>query len=79
MDIESAVQTLQSDEEMGAVQMRSPVSQNGESIQHVNGTDHGSTDSQANSKSHRQSPSKCRNQSKKSERTPSGLGLGLWA
>ncbi|PWZ24146.1 Protein S-acyltransferase 24 [Zea mays] len=64
-DIESTVQTLQSDEEMGPIQMSSPVSQNGESIPpHVNGTDHGSTISHANSKSHRQSPSNC-------------LGLGL--
>ena len=79
-DIENTVQTLQSDEEMGPIQMRSPVSQNGESIPpHVIGTGHGSTNSHASSKSHRQSPSKCCDQSKKSDGTPLGLGLGLRA
>ncbi|RLN08898.1 protein S-acyltransferase 24-like [Panicum miliaceum] len=77
-DIERVVQASQPDEEMGPIQTRSAVLQNGESVPlHVNGTDHSSTDSQANSKSHRQSSAKCCNHSKKSERTPLDLGLGL--
>ncbi|XP_062223877.1 protein S-acyltransferase 24-like isoform X1 [Phragmites australis] len=79
-DIERVEQTLQPDEETGTIQMtRSAVLQNGESIPlHINGTDHGCSDSQANSKSHGQlSPSKCCNHSKKSDKTPLGLGLGL--
>ncbi|KAJ1278231.1 hypothetical protein BS78_04G063400 [Paspalum vaginatum] len=77
-DTEAAAQTLQPDEEMVSVHMtRSTVSQNDESIPvHVNGTENDSTDLQGHSKSHHQSPSKCCNQSKKSERTPLGLGLG---
>ncbi|CAL5059892.1 unnamed protein product [Urochloa decumbens] len=69
-DIERVVQTLQPDEEMGPIQMgRSEVAHNCESTPlHGNGTDHCSTDSPVNSKSHR---------SKKSERTPFGLGMGL--
>ncbi|CAN6237356.1 unnamed protein product [Urochloa humidicola] len=68
-DIERVAQTLQPDEEMGPIQMRSAVAHNCESTPlHVNGTDHSSTDSQVNSKSHR---------SKKSERTLLGLGMGL--
>jgi palmitoyltransferase len=76
-DIERVVQTLQPDEEMGPIQT-SAVLQNGESVPlHVNGTDHSSTDSQVNSKSHSQSSAKCCSHNKKSERTPLGLGLGL--
>ncbi|CAN6271701.1 unnamed protein product [Urochloa humidicola] len=71
-DIERVVQTLQPDEEMGPIQMgRSALAHNCESTPlhvHGNGTDHSSTDSEVNSKSHR---------SKKSERTPLGLGMGL--
>uniref|UniRef100_K3YQT1 S-acyltransferase n=1 Tax=Setaria italica TaxID=4555 RepID=K3YQT1_SETIT len=77
-DIEKVVQTLQPDEEMGPIQMRSAVSQNSESVPlHANGSDHSSTHLQGNSNSHRQSSSKCCSNSKKSERTPLGLGLGL--
>ncbi|GJN19190.1 hypothetical protein PR202_gb06436 [Eleusine coracana subsp. coracana] len=79
-DIEKAEPTVRPDEEMGTIQMtRSTISQNGESIPlHVNGTDHGCADSQANSKSHRpHSPSKDCNHNKKSDKTPLGLGLGL--
>jgi len=77
-DIERVVQAVQLDEEMGPIQTRSAVLQSGESTPlHVNGIDHSSNDSQANSKSHRQSSAKCCNPSKKSERTPLGLGLGL--
>ncbi|WVZ77593.1 hypothetical protein U9M48_025446 [Paspalum notatum var. saurae] len=75
-DTEVVVQTLQPDEEMVQIHMtRSTVSQSDESIPvHVNGTEHGSTYLQAHLKSHHQSSSKCCNQSKKSERTPLGLG-----
>jgi len=77
-DIERVVQAVQLDEEMGPIQTRSAVLQSGESTPlHVNGIDHSSNNSQANSKSHRQSSAKCCNPSKKSERTPLGLGLGL--
>lgn len=79
-DIEKVEQMLQPDEEMGMIQMtRSAVSQNGNNMSlHVNGTDHGCADSQVNSKSHRQhGSSKCCNHSKKTDKTPLGLGLGL--
>ncbi|TVU01986.1 hypothetical protein EJB05_52521, partial [Eragrostis curvula] len=84
-DIERVEQTVHHDEEIGTIQMtRSAISQNGEGIPlHVNGTDHACADSQANSKSHRQlSPSKCcdhskKTDSKKVDKTPLGLGLGL--
>ncbi|CAN6230604.1 unnamed protein product [Urochloa humidicola] len=69
-DIERAVQTLQPDEEMGPIHMgRSALAHNCESTPlHAIGTDHSSTDPEVNSKSHR---------SKKSERTPLCLGMGL--
>jgi len=79
-DIEKVEQTLHPDEEMAMIQMtRNAVLQNGESMPlHANGTDHDCDDSLANSKSHRQaSSSKCCNHSKKSDKTPLGLGLGL--
>uniref|UniRef100_A0A0E0CGT5 protein S-acyltransferase n=1 Tax=Oryza meridionalis TaxID=40149 RepID=A0A0E0CGT5_9ORYZ len=80
-DIERVEQTLQPDEELGMIQMtRSAVSQNGESMSlHANGTDHGCADPQGNSKSHRHShgSSKCCSHSKKPDKTPLGLGLGL--
>ncbi|XP_062229390.1 protein S-acyltransferase 24-like isoform X1 [Phragmites australis] len=78
-DIEWLEQTLHTDEEMGMVQMTSAVSQNGDSpLHHGNGTDHGCADSQANTKSHSQiSSSQCCDHSKRTDRTPLGLGLGL--
>lgn len=77
-DIERAVQTFQPDEEMGSIQMRRAVSQNSEGVPvHANGSDHSCSHLQGNSSSHRQSSSKCCSNSKKSERTPLGLGLGL--
>ncbi|EEE56453.1 hypothetical protein OsJ_05649 [Oryza sativa Japonica Group] len=80
-DIERVEQTLQPDEELGMIQMtRSAVSQNGESMSlHANGTDHGCADPQGNSKSHRHShgSSQCCSHSKRPDKTPLGLGLGL--
>jgi palmitoyltransferase len=79
-DIEKVEQTLHPDEEMATIQMtRSAVPQNGESMPlHGNGADQCCADSQANSKSHRHvSSSKCCNHSKKADKTPLGLGLGL--
>uniref|UniRef100_A0A0E0JWH2 S-acyltransferase n=1 Tax=Oryza punctata TaxID=4537 RepID=A0A0E0JWH2_ORYPU len=80
-DIERVEQTLQPDGELGMIQMtRSAVSQNGESMSlHANGADHGCADPQGNSKSHRNShgSSKCCSHSKKPDKTPLGLGLGL--
>uniref|UniRef100_A0A0D9VD18 Isoleucyl-tRNA synthetase n=1 Tax=Leersia perrieri TaxID=77586 RepID=A0A0D9VD18_9ORYZ len=79
-DIERVEQTSQSDEELGMIEMtRGAVSQNGESMPlHVNGTDHGCADPQGNSKSHRpHGSSKCCSHSKKPDKTPLGLGLGL--
>jgi palmitoyltransferase len=78
-DIERLEQTLHTDEEMGMIQMTSAVSQNGDNpLHHGNGTDHSCTDSQANSKPHSQvGPSQCCDHSKRNDRTPLGLGLGL--
>ncbi|XP_020149687.1 protein S-acyltransferase 24 [Aegilops tauschii subsp. strangulata] len=79
-DIEKVEQTSHPDEEMAIMHMtRSAVSQNGESVPlHANGADHVCADSQTNSKSHRQvSSSKCCDHSKKTDKTPLGLGLGL--
>ncbi|KAL6603056.1 hypothetical protein ACP70R_043417 [Stipagrostis hirtigluma subsp. patula] len=78
-DIERLEQTLHADEEMGMIQMTSAVSQNGDGpLHHGNDTDHACADSHANSKSHSQvSSSKCCDHSKRTDRTPLGLGLGL--
>lgn len=79
-DIEKVEQTSHPDEEMAMIHMtRSAVSQNGESMPlHANGADHVCADSQTNSKSHRQvSSSKCCDHTKKTDKTPLGLGLGL--
>ncbi|XP_062178658.1 protein S-acyltransferase 24-like isoform X2 [Phragmites australis] len=78
-DIERLEQTSDTDEEMGVIQMTSAVSQNGDGpLHHGNGPDHGCADSQANSKSHSQvSSSQCCDHSKRTDRTPLGLGLGL--
>jgi palmitoyltransferase ZDHHC13/17 len=71
-DIERLEQTLHTDEEMGMIQMTSTATQNG------NGADHGHTDSQVSSKSHSQaSSSQCYDHSKRTDRTPLGLGMGL--
>ena len=78
-DIERLEQTSHTDEEMGMVQMTSAVSQNGDNpLHHGNGTDHSRSDSQANSKPHSQvGSSQCCDHSKRADRTPLGLGLGL--
>jgi palmitoyltransferase len=76
-DIERLEQTSHTDEEMGMIQMTGAVSlsQNGD---HGNGTDHSCTDSQTNSKSHSKAgSSQCCDHSKRTDRTPLGLGLGL--
>jgi len=79
-DTERLEQTLPTDEEMGMIQMTSAVSQqNGDNhLHHGNGTDHSCAVSQANSKPHSQvGSSQCCDHSKRTDRTPLGLGLGL--
>ncbi|CAN6163315.1 unnamed protein product [Urochloa humidicola] len=78
-DIERLEQTSHTDEEMGMIQMTSAVSQNGDNhLHHGNGTNHSCADSQANSKPHSQvGSSQCCDHSKRTDRTPLGLGLGL--
>ncbi|GJN38936.1 hypothetical protein PR202_gb28018 [Eleusine coracana subsp. coracana] len=77
-DIERIEQSLHTDEETGMIQMTSTVTQNGDGpLHHGNGADHGHTDS-VNSKSHSQaSSSQCCDHSKRTDRTPLGLGMGL--
>ncbi|GJM97876.1 hypothetical protein PR202_ga14836 [Eleusine coracana subsp. coracana] len=77
-DIERLEQTLHTDEETGMIQMTSTVTQNGDGpLHHGNGAGHGHTDS-VNSKSHIQaSSSQCCDHSKRTDRTPLGLGMGL--
>ncbi|TVU08302.1 hypothetical protein EJB05_41702 [Eragrostis curvula] len=77
-DIERLEQTLHTDEEMGMIQMTSRVTQNGDGLHHGNGTDHVCVESQANSKAHSQvNSSECCDHSKRTDRTPLGLGMGL--
>uniref|UniRef100_A0A0E0HU33 protein S-acyltransferase n=1 Tax=Oryza nivara TaxID=4536 RepID=A0A0E0HU33_ORYNI len=78
-DIERLDHTSHTDEEMGMIQMTNAVSQNGEGpSHHGNGTGHSCAESHAHSKSHSQvSSSQCCDHSKKTDRTPLGLGLGL--
>jgi len=79
-DVERLQQTSHADEEIGMIQMTSAVPQNGEGHSHHDGndTDHACADSHANSNSHSQGgPSKCCDHSKKNDKTPFGLGLGL--
>uniref|UniRef100_A0A0E0ACH2 protein S-acyltransferase n=1 Tax=Oryza glumipatula TaxID=40148 RepID=A0A0E0ACH2_9ORYZ len=78
-DIERLDNTSHTDEEMGMIQMTNAVSQNGEGpSHHGNGTGHSCAESHAHSKSHSQvSSSQCCDHSKKTDRTPLGLGLGL--
>uniref|UniRef100_J3MG81 S-acyltransferase n=1 Tax=Oryza brachyantha TaxID=4533 RepID=J3MG81_ORYBR len=77
-DIERLDHTSHADEEIGMIQMTSTVSQNGEGPSHLgNGTGHACADSHANSTSHSPSSSQCCDHSKKTDRTPLGLGPGL--
>ena len=78
-DVERLQHTSHSDEEIGMIQMTSAVSQNGEGhSHHGNGTDHACVDSHADSSSHGQGgSSQCRDHSKKNDKTPFGLGMGL--
>lgn len=77
-DIERLEQTLHTDEEMGMVQMTSTVTQNGNGPHHGNGADHDHADLQLNLKSQSQvSSSQCCDHSKRTDRTPLGLGMGL--
>ncbi|KAF7104680.1 hypothetical protein CFC21_105560 [Triticum aestivum] len=78
-DVERLEHASRTDEEIGMIQMTSAVSQNGEgNSHHGNCDDHACADSHANSNSHSQGgSSQCCDHSKKNERTPFGLGLGL--
>ncbi|XP_037458357.1 protein S-acyltransferase 24-like isoform X1 [Triticum dicoccoides] len=78
-DVERLEHASRTDEEIGMIQMTSAVSQNGEGhSHHGNCDDHACADSHANSNSHSQGgSSQCCDHSKKNERTPFGLGLGL--
>jgi palmitoyltransferase ZDHHC13/17 len=78
-DIERFEQTSHTDEEMGMFQMTSTATQKGNGpLHHGNGADHCHTDSQVNSKSHGQaSSSQCYDHSKRTDRTPLSLGMGL--
>ncbi|XP_051203261.1 protein S-acyltransferase 24 [Lolium perenne] len=78
-DVERLQHASHADEEIGMIQMTSAVTQNGEGhSHHGNGTDHACVDSHASSNSQNQAgSSQCCDHSKKNDKTPFGLGMGL--